>query len=876
MDDKNILLRKSTVIVIILLFFGMSVVSSTGNIVKKITVNNNLDTFDISEELLNRDIICYGYCVNDPSGQLVEGPIYFSLNDPGNISQIWGTSSSAPMVGGAWTWGGWYCSEYANGKLWRIDFDSGYMVEIGGGGVHLNDLAWVDVGEIHGATNTSLYEVNEYSGEQTFIGSFGLPEGNKMGGIAFDFVQQRLFGVEYVNNGLYEIDTDTGETEYIGSLGIDIDGNAVLDYCIDNDCLYLSTFTDQGELYKINKETGECTLVGGFRGGAEISALIINPDRVYLPTADFIWSPRCILPSETVEFNASSSYTGYDEIILYEWDWNNDLIFDESSESPLTEYMWEETGYYPVTLLVHDNHNYTDTQQYIVYVGNIFYVGGTGPDNYTKIQDAIDNSSEGDTVFVFNGTYYENVVVDKSINLIGENRNTTIIDGGNISDTVCVNSDLVKINEFTIQNSGKDYFCEGIEIHSNYTTLLNNTITNNRYGITLWSSSSDNTIKGNNISNNYWPGIISWSSNNNNIINNTFSNNGYSICLYTSHNNIIIGNIFSNEDSGISIYDGSRNNNVTDNNIKSNNWYGILFSDSGNNNIISGNNISNNYRYGIYLYSSNINTIINNSIISNNWSGMEFIYSDGNNITGNNILNNGNEYEWKSGIRLRYSSRNNITENNIISNNGYGIDSAEYGSNNRIYHNNFINNSWNAIDYDSNTWDDGYPSGGNYWDDYTGNDSNGDGIGDIPYDIYPCEEDRYPFMNPNGWNNTRPNKPVITGPTNGRKGIWYEYNFSISDPNGDSLWIHIDWEHGTPSKWDGPFPSGSIIKYNYSWRKKGSYTIRAQTMDSEGLLSPWGTLEVTIPKTRFSTSWYHLFLNRFSFFERIISWLMNL
>ena len=180
--------------------------------------NNQQDTFDISEELLNQDIICYGYCVNDPSGQIVEGPVYFYLNDPGNISQLWGTSSPAPMIGGAWTWGGWYCCEYGSGDLWKIDFDSGYMVEIGGGGVHLNGLAWGDIGIFLGAANTSLYGIDEYSGEQTYIGSFGFPEGCKMGGITRDCNHVRFYGVEYINNDLYEFDPDTGETEHIGSL----------------------------------------------------------------------------------------------------------------------------------------------------------------------------------------------------------------------------------------------------------------------------------------------------------------------------------------------------------------------------------------------------------------------------------------------------------------------------------------------------------------------------------------------------------------------------------------------------------------------------------------------------------------------------------
>ncbi len=45
-------------------------------------------------------------------------------------------------------------------------------------------------------------------------------------------------------------------------------------------------------------------------------------------------------------------------------------------------------------------------------------------------------------------------------------------------------------------------------------------------------------------------------------------------------------------------------------------------------------------------------------------------------------------------------------------------------------------------------WDDGYPSGGNYWSDYKGVDANGDGIGDTPHVIDEYNKDRYPLMAP--------------------------------------------------------------------------------------------------------------------------------
>ena len=89
----------------------------------------------------------------------------------------------------------------------------------------------------------------------------------------------------------------------------------------------------------------------------------------------------------------------------------------------------------------------------------ILYVGGSGEGNYSKIQDAIDNVSIGATVFVYNDSspYYENIYIDKWIKLIGESRETTIIDGGS-GYTIYINIDSmppyaqVVINGFTIRN----------------------------------------------------------------------------------------------------------------------------------------------------------------------------------------------------------------------------------------------------------------------------------------------------------------------------------------------------------------------------------------------------------------------------------------
>ena len=91
--------------------------------------------------------------------------------------------------------------------------------------------------------------------------------------------------------------------------------------------------------------------------------------------------------------------------------------------------------------------------------GNTLYVGGLGPGNYTRIQDAIDDASDEDTVFVYDDSspYVENLIVNKSIELIGENRYTTVIDGDeneeDEGDVIHIKANGVTVQGFTVQNS---------------------------------------------------------------------------------------------------------------------------------------------------------------------------------------------------------------------------------------------------------------------------------------------------------------------------------------------------------------------------------------------------------------------------------------
>lgn len=131
--------------------------------------------------------------------------------------------------------------------------------------------------------------------------------------------------------------------------------------------------------------------------------------------------------------------------------------------------------------------------------GKTFFVGGDEPGNYSKIQDAIDNASDGDTVFVYNGSYGECLIINKSITVIGEDRNNTVIDGTHHqNNTVCIrDADRIYFSGFTIQNSGK---WRGLEVHSSYNNISNNIVSPNTESIEFYRGTENNVFFGNNIS----------------------------------------------------------------------------------------------------------------------------------------------------------------------------------------------------------------------------------------------------------------------------------------------------------------------------------------------------------------------------------------
>ena len=346
---------------------------------------------------------------------------------------------------------------------------------------------------------------------------------------------------------------------------------------------------------------------------------------------------------------------------------------------------------------------------------------------------------------------------------------------------------LVNCSNTSVENQNLNNASVGIQIaFSSYIAIKNNHCSsNNDDGIRFYNSTNCNIL--NNYCSNNWNSIFMWHSTNNSISSNICSNNWDGISLRDSTNNSISNNICSSNINGISL--GYSNNNKLRGNIMLRNgivivgdsltdykheidesntvngkpvyyWKnregGRIPDDAGQVILVNCTNVLvekqnlNNASVGIDIPFSSYITIRNNHC-SNNVGGISLDGSNSNSISSNNCSDN------VFGIVLGISNNNDISRNNC-SNNVVGVF-LWISNNNHIYLSNFINNAmnvyslrstniWNSTEklsyvYNGSTYKNYL---GNYWSDYRGSDSNGDGIGDTLYGI-DFDEDCYPLMN---------------------------------------------------------------------------------------------------------------------------------
>jgi parallel beta-helix repeat protein len=314
------------------------------------------------------------------------------------------------------------------------------------------------------------------------------------------------------------------------------------------------------------------------------------------------------------------------------------------------------------------------------------------PDDYSSIQAAVDNANDDDTIFVRSGIYYENLIVDKSLALRGENKDTTIIDGRKNSHVIRVMSSNVSISNFTIRNSSTDGFYQAGVIFNNVSNvnISRNIISDNMRGVN--GIRSKKIIIHNNIFIN--DGIIfdGWNMSNydhdikGNTVNGkplyyykykndfTVPSDAGQVILFNCYNVVLNDLNINNTDCGILVY-CSEGCVIQNSRLSNIDVYGIMIDTCSalkvkNNNISSG-------MFGLVLASSLSCIIEDNTIKGNAWVGISLYFGClWNLISGNNIdLNSSSRiFDFPStGIWIRYYCNSNIFEDNIVSNCQIGL-----------------------------------------------------------------------------------------------------------------------------------------------------------------------------------------------------------
>ncbi len=317
------------------------------------------------------------------------------------------------------------------------------------------------------------------------------------------------------------------------------------------------------------------------------------------------------------------------------------------------------------------------------------------------------------------------------------------------------------------------------------------------------------------------------------------------LCLDNSENISVYNCTVDTQFYGVVFY--SSDFNVVSNCSIFGSSYGVYLQSYCDYNIFDNNTIEDNSLEGVYLqFRNNYNEFVGNVVSGNSVGFYLFDECKYNSFVGNTVVNSSGD-----GIHLHYdggSGRdnndfNNIYENIIKDNNARGLYIGSTCDSNKIFSNNFINNTENAYDASSNTWNEIYPIGGNFWANYSGSDSDGDGLGDTPYNISGGSNmDNYPLILQWGEN------PPVANFT------FKVYNLSVLFDGSSSYDRDGDINDYTFNFGDGNIEVGMV--YNHTYAGYGMYTASLTVVDDDGKSSKTSkNVFVKIHITNFQPKW---------------------
>lgn len=224
------------------------------------------------------------------------------------------------------------------------------------------------------------------------------------------------------------------------------------------------------------------------------------------------------------------------------------------------------------------------------------------PDDFATIQEAINNATPGDMIFVSSGLYHERVVINKTVMLVGENRETTIVDGGFAGSVFQITADNVSVTGFKLQNTGWKWGRSGVEVYNaDYCEIKGNFVFLTCHQIRL-NCSRGSKIIGNIVSaptRDPFPrsayGIRLENSADCLIENNTVSNNIGGIHLQNTTNCTVIRNLFFQNSQGIRLYSPCVDNKIVANTVCNNTSDGMIEAMPRNQTLIGNSFVHNNF-----------------------------------------------------------------------------------------------------------------------------------------------------------------------------------------------------------------------------------------------------------------------------------------